>query len=70
MLTVDPSLPTPPFEQVKEQLTELRTTGALPAHHRLPTVRHLAAELGHLDRALGQRRLRHRLPFDERHQVV
>ena len=46
MLTVDPSLPTPPFEQVKEQVTELRTTGALPAHHRLPTVRHLAAELG------------------------
>ena len=28
MLTVDPSLPTPPFEQVKEQLTELRTTEA------------------------------------------
>lgn len=46
MLSVDPALPTPPFEQIKDQLTHLRATGALGANHRLPTVRHLAAELG------------------------
>lgn len=46
MLRVDPSLQTPPFEQIKEQLTDLRADGTLGANHRLPTVRHLAAELG------------------------
>ncbi len=46
MLSVDPSLATPPFEQIKDQITELRATQALGAHHRLPPVRHLAVELG------------------------
>lgn len=46
MLRVDPSLPTPPFEQIKAQVTELRASGELPAGHRLPPVRRLAEELG------------------------
>lgn len=46
MLIVDPGLPTPPYEQVKKQIIEQRTSGELPANHRLPPVRHLAAELG------------------------
>lgn len=46
MLVVDPGLPTPPFEQIKNQIAEQRATGELPANHRLPPVRHLAAELG------------------------
>lgn len=46
MLTVDPSLPTPPFEQIKQQITGARDSGEFPANHRLPPVRHLAAELG------------------------
>lgn len=46
MLTVDPSLPTPPFEQLKQQIAAARGSGEFPAGHRLPPVRHLAAELG------------------------
>lgn len=46
MLSVDPSLPTPPYEQIKAQIVEQRALGELPAEHRLPPVRHLAAELG------------------------
>ncbi|MFT3877333.1 MAG: GntR family transcriptional regulator [Propioniciclava sp.] len=46
MLIVDPSLATPPYEQLKQQITDARTSGEFPANHRLPPVRHLAAELG------------------------
>lgn len=46
MLVVDPALPTPPFEQLKQQIADQRLSGELPAGHRLPPVRHLAAELG------------------------
>ena len=46
MLVVDPSLPTPPYEQIKNQIVEQRASGELPANHRLPPVRHLAVELG------------------------
>ncbi|MDN5572022.1 MAG: GntR family transcriptional regulator [Propionibacteriaceae bacterium] len=46
MLSVDPSLPVPPFEQIKNQITEQRASGELTANHRLPPVRHLAIELG------------------------
>lgn len=45
MFTVDPSLPTPPYEQIKDQITALRASGELEANHRLPTVRQLAEEL-------------------------
>ncbi len=46
MLSVDPGLPTPPFEQLKGQIAAARASGEFPAGHRLPPVRHLAAELG------------------------
>ena len=46
MLAIDPTLPTPPFEQVKDQIVAQRASGELPAGHRLPPVRALAAELG------------------------
>src|SRR4051794_16695443 len=35
-----------PFEQVRRQIAEGAATGSLPAGHRLPTVRALAADLG------------------------
>ena len=46
MLVVDPSLPTPPYEQIKNQIVDQRASGELAANHRLPPVRHLAVELG------------------------
>ncbi|WP_246099904.1 GntR family transcriptional regulator [Tessaracoccus rhinocerotis] len=46
MLRVDPTLPTPPFEQIKAQITAQRASGELPADQRLPPVRRLATELG------------------------
>lgn len=46
MLSVDPELPLPPFEQIKAQIVERRASGEYPANHRLPPVRQLAAELG------------------------
>lgn len=46
MLSVDPALPTPPFEQIKTQIAALRASGEFAAGHRLPPVRHLAVELG------------------------
>jgi DNA-binding transcriptional regulator YhcF (GntR family) len=45
-LRVDPDSATPPFDQLKQQLTALVDTGALPPGEKLPTVRALAAELG------------------------
>jgi len=38
--------PTPPYEQVRVQLAELVTTGALRPGDRLPPLRQLAADLG------------------------
>lgn len=46
MMTIDAAAETPPFEQIKQQITEQRDSGRLPAGHRLPPVRQLAAELG------------------------
>lgn len=43
---VDPSLPEPPFEQLRAQLASRAASGDLPAGTRLPTVRALAGELG------------------------
>jgi len=42
----DPSLPEPPFEQLRVQLASRVASGDLPAGTRLPTVRALAAALG------------------------
>lgn len=46
MIAVDPSLPVPVYEQLIAQVKALRGSAALPANHRLPTVRQMAAELG------------------------
>ena len=46
LLRIDPEDPTPPFEQVRRQLTQLIETGQLVAGERLPSVRGLADDLG------------------------
>ncbi len=46
MLVVDPASHVPPYEQVRSQIEALVAGGALPAGHRLPTVRRLADDLG------------------------
>ncbi|WP_408638920.1 GntR family transcriptional regulator [Nocardiopsis suaedae] len=46
IITVDPRSHVPPYEQVREQIRGLIGSGALPAGHRLPPVRRLAADLG------------------------
>lgn len=45
LLSVDPDAATPPFEQVRQQLTRLIETGRLVTGERLPPVRQLAADL-------------------------
>lgn len=42
---VDSDDPTPPFEQLRRQLAELISSGALEEGERLPSVRQLAADL-------------------------
>jgi DNA-binding transcriptional regulator YhcF (GntR family) len=42
---VDPLSAEPPFEQVRRQVAEGAASGAMPAGHKLPTVRALAATL-------------------------
>lgn len=46
MLSIDPTSPTPPFEQVRIGLLELIRSGSLAAGARLPTVRAMAEQLG------------------------
>lgn len=43
---VDPSDPTPPYEQVRRQLAALIGAGHLRSGDRLPTLRQLAGDLG------------------------
>ncbi|NEN05581.1 GntR family transcriptional regulator [Diaminobutyricibacter tongyongensis] len=43
---IDDESGVPPFEQVKHQVIEKMRSGELPAGAKLPTVRHLADELG------------------------
>ncbi|WP_370200552.1 GntR family transcriptional regulator [Aeromicrobium sp.] len=45
-VVVDQASQEPPFEQVRRQLAAAAADGSLPAGHRLPTVRALAADLG------------------------
>jgi len=45
-IVVDPSRPTPPYEQVRQQIADLIFTGVLVAGTRMPPVRQLAADLG------------------------
>ncbi len=43
---IDPTDPTPPYEQLRVQLAQLISGGVLEAGGRLPPVRQLAADLG------------------------
>ena len=45
-IVVDPHRPTPPYEQVRQQIADLILAGVLGAGTRLPPVRQLAADLG------------------------
>lgn len=46
LLKVDPADPTPPYEQVRRQISDLVATGALREGDRLPSLRQLAGDLG------------------------
>ena len=45
VLTIDPSLPTPIYEQLRDQLAAQITSGELVPGEKLPSVRQLAADL-------------------------
>ncbi len=45
-LRLDPEDPTPPYEQLRRQLSAVIQSGILAPRARLPTVRQLAADLG------------------------
>ncbi|MFD9130642.1 GntR family transcriptional regulator [Kitasatospora sp. NPDC059571] len=45
-LTIDHTIATPPYEQVRAQIADRARSGELPVGLRLPTVRALAEELG------------------------
>lgn len=45
-LSVDPADPTPPYEQLRRQLTHLVGSGAMRPGDRLPALRQLAGDLG------------------------
>jgi DNA-binding transcriptional regulator YhcF (GntR family) len=45
-ITVDLRSATPPYEQIRTQISSLVAVGELPPGSRLPTVRSLAADLG------------------------
>ena len=46
LISVDPSIPLPVYEQLREQIVRMVAAGTLEAGHRLPTIRQLAADLG------------------------
>ncbi len=46
IVTVDPSSPVPPYEQLRAAIARMVTTRQLTVGSRLPTVRQLAADLG------------------------
>ncbi|WP_163505562.1 GntR family transcriptional regulator [Fodinicola acaciae] len=45
-LTIDAGSATPPYEQLRAQVSDQARSGALPAGTRLPPVRQLATDLG------------------------
>ncbi|MFE4372271.1 GntR family transcriptional regulator [Streptomyces sp. NPDC056835] len=45
-IVIDPAATTPPYEQLRAQISGKARSGALPVGYRLPTVRGLAEELG------------------------
>lgn len=45
MITLNAGSVVPPFDQIREQVAGLIRLGVLPAGHRLPSIRQLAADL-------------------------
>lgn len=45
MIRVDPTDPTPPFEQIRVQISARIANGDLPPNSRLPSIRQLAGDL-------------------------
>jgi len=45
-VSVDPSSPTPPYEQIRAQIATMIEAGTLAAGTQLPPIRQLAADLG------------------------
>ena len=46
IIKVDPSLPLPPYEQIRAQVTTMIAAGVLAHESRLPSIRQLANDLG------------------------
>jgi DNA-binding transcriptional regulator YhcF (GntR family) len=46
LVTIDSLSAEPPYEQVRRQIAQGASSGALPAGHKRPPVRQLAADLG------------------------
>jgi GntR family transcriptional regulator len=46
IVEVDPASPTPPYEQIRVQLSTMIATGAIEPGAHLPAIRQLAADLG------------------------
>lgn len=46
ILDIDTASPTPPYEQLRAQLSDMILSGVLPVGQRLPPIRQLAADLG------------------------
>jgi len=46
LIGLDPASSVPPYEQIRASIADQARSGALPAGTRLPTVRHLADNLG------------------------
>lgn len=46
IIEVDPSSPTPPYEQIRSQIARMIGAGVLEAGERLPTIAQLANDLG------------------------
>lgn len=53
-IDVDLDSPTPPYEQVRAQLSILIGSGRLPEGHRLPSIRQLANDLGLAPGTIGR----------------
>ncbi|MFB4314941.1 GntR family transcriptional regulator [Actinomadura sp. 21ATH] len=54
MIVIDSASPVPPFEQLRAQLARRIQDGALAVGARLPTIRHLAADLGLAANTVGR----------------
>jgi GntR family transcriptional regulator len=46
IVEIDPSSPTPPYEQIRAQVATMIAVGVMPPNTQLPPIRQLAADLG------------------------